>query len=127
MHAKLTLSKRPVLRGQGDELLPLPAGFNAPGMGEACRFTRTLLQSGLSTSLKMTLDTVEQLAPGGVQKQRCQKMLQAACAGVEEHAFKWFAAFEQLPLLVFELGGPKSKLFAGCFLHGTYHPYSCVV
>ena len=39
MHAKLTLSKRPVLRGQGDELLPLPAGFNAPGMGEACRFT----------------------------------------------------------------------------------------
>jgi hypothetical protein len=127
VHAKLTLSKRTVLRGQGDELLPLPAGFNAPGMGEACRFTRTLLQSDVPTFFKVTLDTVEMLARGGVQKQRCQKMLEAACAGVEEHAFKWFATFEQLPLLVFELGGPKSQLFAGCFLYGTYHSYSCVV
>jgi hypothetical protein len=78
-----------------------------------------LLGSDVPTFFKGTLDTVEELAPGGVQKQRCQTMLEEACAGVEVHAFKWFAAFEDLPLLVFEMGGPKSKLFAACFLHGT--------
>jgi hypothetical protein len=46
IHAKLTLSSKPALFGQNTHKdgEPLPAGFNAHGMGAACRFARKKLR-----------------------------------------------------------------------------------
>jgi hypothetical protein len=120
----LTLSTREVLRGIDGKLHPLPAGFNAAGMGSALRFAREQLRADPRVKFSTTLDCIQRLDPTGAQHTSCLSMFTKACSGVEESAFKWFRTYEELPLLMFELGGLQSKLFAACFLNGTLHVYS---
>jgi hypothetical protein len=107
-----------------EALQPLPPGFNAPTMGEALRFSRALLHMAqheprllLATSLA---EMAEVDAGADDQIEQAVQNCRDAAAVIEDRSFnKWLYVYEQLPLITFEIGGPKSKLFLRCFINGA--------
>ena len=100
----------------------LPPGFNAPGVGSACRFLRQMLdeiEADPCSHFANTLTNINLVLSGPAdtpKRMQFVPMLKLAAKTFRESAFVWLDAYQELPLLTFEMGGPDSRIFCLAFL-----------
>ncbi len=123
IHDKLAQSDLPVIPTEGGGLRCLQSGFNAHGVGEACRFSHSLLQSVAADPGCLFKDTIARVAELAGQEKalEAEHMLAKAAADLETGMFKWLGVYETLPLMMWELGGLRSRAMAYAFTN-TYFP-----
>jgi hypothetical protein len=66
------------------------------------------------------LKMVQAMPLSADQKDKCRHMLSASAVATQEGSFKWLGMYEELPFLVFEIGGTQGRLFCRAFLESTF-------